>query len=418
MSTSRDGNGLTGVEAGEADALRTAMVARLRELGAIRDSAVAEAFATVPRHLFAPGADLAAAYAPENTVLVRRDASGSLVSTVSAPHIQAMMLEQAQVRPGMRVLEVGSGGYNAALLAELVGPAGEVTTVDIDPEVVDRARGCLAAAGYDRVHVVLADADSGVPQRAPFDVVLVTTGMFDIPPAWTAQIAPGGRLVVPLRLRGLTRSVVLEADGDRLVSRSYEVCSFVPVRGAGAHRDQVIPLDGDDAAIRLENAANIDPTLVRQAVSWPRVEVWSGVRVDEGGLFEGLLLWLATGLDPFGLLMARPAAVERGVVGHAWSLGIPTVVGKGSFAYLALSPKTPGQKSREFGVYAHGPDAEALAEQMVARIRGWDGASLTARIEAFPAGTPDDELPEGGIVLDRAHRRLVISWPAAANLPS
>ncbi|OHV63460.1 methyltransferase, FxLD system [Pseudofrankia sp. BMG5.36] len=399
-----------------AGVLRAAMVERLRELGAVRGEEVARAFATVPRHLFAPGASLEAAYAPENTVLVRRDAAGSLVSTVSAPHIQAMMLGQAQVRPGMRVLEVGSGGYDAALLAELVGPSGAVTTVDIDPEVVDRARACLAAAGYDRVSVVLADADAGVPERAPFDLVLVTTGMWDIPPAFTDQLAPRGRLVVPLRLRGLTRSVVFEADGGRLVSRGYELCSFVPVRGAGAHLDQVIRLDGDDAAIRFEDPPDADPALVRQAVSWPRVEVWSGTRIGEGGQFEGLLLWLATGLDNFGLLMARPAAVERGVVGHAWPLGVPTIVGKGSFAYLALSPKSPGQESREFGVYAHGPDADALAERMAARIRTWDGGSRTARIEAFPAGTPDFVLPAGAVVLDRRHRRLALSWPSATDL--
>jgi protein-L-isoaspartate(D-aspartate) O-methyltransferase len=393
------------------------MVERLRELGAVRGDDVARAFSTVPRHLFAPGASLEAAYAPENTVLVRRDDTGALVSTVSAPHIQAMMLEQAQVRPGMRVLEVGSGGYNAALLAELVGPSGTVTTVDIDPEVVDRARTCLAAARYNQVTVVLADADAGVPDRAPFDLVLVTTGMWDIPPAFTDQLAPGGRLVIPLRLRGLTRSVVFESAGGRMVSRGYELCSFVPVRGAGAHPDEVIRLD-DDAAIRFEDPPDADPVLVRQAVSWPRVEVWSGVSIGEGGSFEGLLLWLATGLDNFGLLMARPAAVERGVVGHAWSLGVPTIVGKGSFAYLALSPKTPGQTSREFGVYAHGPDAEALAERMAARIRTWDGGSLTARIEAFPADTPDLVLPAGAVVLDRRHRRLAVSWPTATDLPN
>ncbi|MGH4017794.1 MAG: hypothetical protein ACRDT0_00835 [Pseudonocardiaceae bacterium] len=64
---------------------------------------------------------------------------------MSAPYIQAMMVEQAGISPGMRILEIGSGGYNAALIAELVGEAGQVTTVDIDPEVVDRARSCLTA---------------------------------------------------------------------------------------------------------------------------------------------------------------------------------------------------------------------------------------------------------------------------------
>jgi len=126
-------------------------------------------------------------------------AHGVSISSVSAPWLQAMMLEQAQIRPGMRVLEVGSGGYNAALIAELVGACGEVTTVDIDSDVVDRARQCLAAAGYRQVNIVLADAEGGVPDHAPCDRVIVTAETWDIPPAWPGQLAEGGRLVVPLR---------------------------------------------------------------------------------------------------------------------------------------------------------------------------------------------------------------------------
>jgi protein-L-isoaspartate(D-aspartate) O-methyltransferase len=109
------------------------------------------------------------------------------------------MLEQADLHPGMRVLEIGSGGYNAALIAELVGTEGAVTTVDIDPDVVDRARRYLEAAGYSQVTVVLADTANGVPERAPFDRIIVTAGVWDLPSAWADQLAVGGRLVVPLR---------------------------------------------------------------------------------------------------------------------------------------------------------------------------------------------------------------------------
>jgi hypothetical protein len=104
----------------------------------IRSSPVDAAFRTVPRHLFAPEASL--------------------------EDIQAVMLEQALVQPGMRVLEIGSGGYNAALLT---GPQGRVTTVDLDPGVTDRASRFLSAAGYSRVSVVLADAVESLPSAAP-----------------------------------------------------------------------------------------------------------------------------------------------------------------------------------------------------------------------------------------------------------
>jgi protein-L-isoaspartate(D-aspartate) O-methyltransferase len=415
MSTDREERPELAERTPDPDALRAAMVDELRQLGAVRSPEVARAFRTVPRHLFAPGAELTAAYAATGTLVPLWNERGRLVSTVSAPHIQAMMLEQAQVMPGMRVLEIGSGGYNAALLAEMVGGSGEVTTVDIDPEVVSRTRRCLDAAGYDRVKAVLADGDGGVPERAPYDLVVVTAAAWTIPEAWTDQLAPGGRLVVPLRLRGLTRSVVFELDGDRLVSSDYQTCSFVPFRGVGAPPEQVILLGGEDAVIRLEEPPAGDVEEIRQAVTWPRVETWSGVRSGES--FDDLQLWLALGLDDFGLLMARQAAVDRGVVTHAWALGIPTALGKGSFAYLALSPKIPGQTSREFGVFAHGPEAEALAAEFVARIRSWRGAGHRARIEALPPGTPDAALPAGGVVLDRRLRRVVVSWPDDVELP-
>lgn len=83
-------------------------------------------------------------------MITKRDEHGIPISSVSASQIQAMMLEQARLRPGMRVLEMGSGGYNSALIAELVGDEGEVVTVDIDADVVGRARACRVAAGYQR----------------------------------------------------------------------------------------------------------------------------------------------------------------------------------------------------------------------------------------------------------------------------
>ena len=124
---------------------------------------MAAAFAAVPRHLFTPGESLKVAYAVDLAPIVKCGDNGLTISSVSAPHLQATMLEAADIKPGMRVCEVGSGGYNAALLAELVGDGGHVTTVDIDPEIVKRARTFLNEAGYDRVNVMLADAEEGVP---------------------------------------------------------------------------------------------------------------------------------------------------------------------------------------------------------------------------------------------------------------
>lgn len=407
MTTARQTNDH---EVPQPEELRAAMVKRLREMGAVRSNRVAEAIGTVPRHLFAPGESLADAYTATSTLLTKRDEHGVAVSTVSAAYIQAMMLEQAQVEPGMRVLEIGSGGYNAALIAELVGPSGEVTTVDIDPDVVDRARDCLRTAGYGRVNAVLADAEGGVPEHAPYDRVIVTVGAWDIPPAWWDQLTGDGLIVVPLRMRGLTRSIVFAREGDRLVSRGYELCAFVAMRGDGAPDERLIQLDGDDITLRLDSNHPVDAEKLRAALALPRVEAWSGVTAAGDGRFDGLNLWWALHLPEFCVIHAQKTAVERGVVAHAWPLGVPAVVGADSIAYLGLRGVTPDRSTCEFGVYGHGPNADALIDRAIQLIRSWDGTSLDAQFTTYPAGTPDDQLP-AGLVLDKRHTRVVLSWP-------
>ncbi|GGJ90308.1 hypothetical protein GCM10010123_20140 [Pilimelia anulata] len=171
------------------DELHAALVDELRRIGAVRSEPVAAAFVAVPRHLFVPDTTPARAYA-DDVVRTKTDSDGRTVSSVSQPSIVAMMLEQADLQPGMRVLEIGSGGYNAALIAELVGEDGEVTSVDIDPEVTERARACLAAAGYSRVNVQCVDGAHGAAAFAPFDRIIVTVEAADIPPAWIDTSSP------------------------------------------------------------------------------------------------------------------------------------------------------------------------------------------------------------------------------------
>ncbi len=197
--------------------------------------AVVAALRVVPRHLFTRGTPLTRAY-EDTSIVTKASESGVSLSSVSMPSIVACMLAQLDVRPGQSVLEIGSGGYQAALLRELVGPHGSVTTLDIDPEVIARARACLDRAGYGDVRTVCADGDYGAPGHDPFDRIIVAVQAWDIPPAWTAQLAPGGRLVVPLLTRGVSRSWALDRAGGHLVSRSNGPAGFVPMQGAGRYR--------------------------------------------------------------------------------------------------------------------------------------------------------------------------------------
>lgn len=402
-------------ETARANALREAMVGELRRERDICSARVAEALRTVPRHLFSPEHPLETVYDANRSLVTKRDEHGLAISSVSAPWLQAMMLEQAQLGVGMRVLEVGSGGYNAALISELVGSEGSVTTVDIDPDVVDRAQRCLAAAGYDQVNVVLSDATGGVVEHAPYDRVIITAGAWDIPPAWQEQLVQGGRLVVPLRMRGLTRSIVFERQHGNLISRTYELCGFVPMQGAGEHRERLVALDGEAVSLRIDDRRQVDADILREALFQPRVQEWSTVTIGSGERFDGLHLWLAATLPVFGLLAAQQDAVDRGIVAHAWPLGMPTVFDGESFAYLSLRPVTPERRRFEFGVYGHGPRAKELANLMTRHIQSWDGSSLSARIEVYPAGTPDDQLPEGACVIDKKYTRVLISWPGESD---
>src|SRR5216117_2192202 len=215
---------------GAAD-VRQALVDKLVADEMITSSVVERAFRAVPRHLFVPDdTSLEVAYNDADSVAIKRDVDGAVISSTSAPFIQARMIEQAGLGPGMSVLEIGSGGYNAALLAEVVGADGRVVSVDIDPEVVDRARAALDATGYgSRVTVLQADANQRLGAlEDPVDAILVTAGAWDLSPAWLEQLSHDGTIVVPLRMNGVTRSIAFRREGDHLVSTSAEVCGFVP----------------------------------------------------------------------------------------------------------------------------------------------------------------------------------------------
>ncbi|KLL10680.1 protein-L-isoaspartate O-methyltransferase [Protofrankia coriariae] len=386
------------------------VITSLAELDMPVSAEVRAALRVVPRHLFLPGVPLERAYTLDAIVL-KRDETGVSISSVSAPTVIAAMLDQLQVKPGHRILEIGSGGYNASLLQELVGDTGQVVSVDIDPDVVARARQSLTAAGYPDVTVRCADGEFGVTDLAPFDRIIVTVGAWDLPPAWSEQLAEGGRLVVPLRMRGLTRSIVFERENGHLADRGYELCGFVPMQGIGERRERLVSLHGEDIRLRLDDDQQADADGLRAALTTPRAEAWSGTTVGKNTRFDGLHLWLSMALPDFGLLAATKEARKRGLVAHSWGLGIPTALDGASFAYLTFRATSTARERFEFGAYGHGPDAERIAQRMVSHVRSWDGTSLNARITAYPAGTPDEQLPAGALVLNKRRARITISWP-------
>lgn len=393
--------------------LRDAMVQSLIALGAARDPRVLAAFRTVPRHLATPEVCMTAAYGAEVAPVTKTDASGVDISSVSAPRVQAMQIEQAEIEPGMSVLEIGSGGPNAAYLAEMV-QGGQVVTMDIDPDVTDRTAAFLKTVGYRNVTVLTGDAEDGAPGHGPFDRIVVTVQAADIPPAWIHQLKEGGRLVVPLRMRGMTRTVAFVRHGDHLVSDGFELCGFVPMQGAGENRVRLAVLhdvEGEEIALRLDGHPEPDTRALAAALAMSPVVQWSKVTLGGSESNEHLDLWLTTALDNLPLMAAKPGARKRGLVVSASPLGIPTLVGADSFAYRTVRA-TRVKDRYELGAIGHGPHARALAGRLVAEIQTWhrEHRADRARIEVHPAGTPEEQLPAGRRI-DRRHTRITITWP-------
>ncbi len=188
----------------------------------ILDSATLAAMAAVPRHEFVPPDVRRFAY--ENTPLpIGRG------QTISQPYVVAAMTQLIRPRPGMRVLEVGTGsGYQAAVLAE----AGcRVWTIEIFGELAAAAAARLRRLGYTRIAVRHGDGYAGWPEEAPFDAVVVTAGADSIPPPLLEQLAPGGRLVMPVGdPRVYQRLVLAEKDSaGRIAMRELEPVRFVPL---------------------------------------------------------------------------------------------------------------------------------------------------------------------------------------------
>jgi protein-L-isoaspartate(D-aspartate) O-methyltransferase len=415
----------------QADELRAAMVDRIaalhERLGLVLEADIREAFRTVPRHLFAEDdADPATAYQDQNAIVTKRNDRGIALSSLSAPWLQALMIRQAAVQPGMRVLEIGSGGYNAALLREVVGDNGHVVTVDIDPEVTDRATRTLTAAGYDDIEVITADAEHPLTPPKTFDAIIVTVGAWDIPPAWSSQLAPGGRLVVPLRTHGMTRSWALEHRDGALASVDQLMCGFVPMQGAGAFRRGYVPLLPDEmAGLWQDEDDGTDLTELTGILSEPRVETWTGVTIGPMTPFADLDLWLATTMPGSCLITARQQAIDDGTVSLSWQHGTPALADGPNLAYRGKPRPVEGtEQLHEFGVVAHGPAARAVAQTMAEHIAAWNEAGRPSpHLTVLPAATPDAALPAGH-VLNKRHTRLVISWqtgeikPFLSNGPS
>ncbi|GAA0969206.1 hypothetical protein GCM10009550_75670 [Actinocorallia libanotica] len=398
------------------------MVERLRKSMLFSDR-VATAMLKVPRHAYVPEAEPTTAYNPFEAVVTKRSAEGAALSSASAPWVVARMLHQALPAPGARVLEVGAGtGYNAALLAELVGPSGAVTTVDHAPETADRARRVLADRG--NITVVHGDGAYGYAPHAPYDVITVTAGAYDVHRAWAEQLVPGGRIVVPLQCLPWHMTVAFER-GDDSVLRSVDASTagFIPLSGIGAPTGDSVCVGIEEPLLRLHDE-KADGTLLKDALERPPVQRWTGAVVEDEPGWNHLYLWLMAEIGDQGLCKFNltPRGQEEKAVRVPMGWGGLAVHRGGSFAYLTnrnAAPDTTTGSPFELAFIAHGPESEELADRLAALIRRWNDGPRShprPRIEAHPADTPYEQLA-GHVVLDRPDHRITIVTTNPAESP-
>ncbi|HEY3173499.1 MAG TPA: protein-L-isoaspartate(D-aspartate) O-methyltransferase [Thermoanaerobaculia bacterium] len=188
----------------------------------VRDPRVLAAMRKVPRHLFVDPSQRAQAYEDHPLPIPGNQ-------TISQPYIVALMTELLELKPGARVLEIGTGsGYQSSVLAEL---AGEVYTIEIVPELARSAAARLKELHYDNVTVREGDGYRGWPEHAPFDAIIVTAAPERIPQPLVDQLAPGGVMVIPVGGFFQELKVFHKSADGRVTEKDILPVRFVPMTG-------------------------------------------------------------------------------------------------------------------------------------------------------------------------------------------
>lgn len=409
--------------------LNHALIEQLKTNGSLTSGAVEAAFRAVPRHLFLPEVPLDRAYS--DRPIPTKFENGQAISSSSQPAIMAIMLEQLDIQPGHHVLEIGAGtGFNAALMAHLVGETGSVTAVDLDEDIAAGAQLNLAAAGITRVNVVHQDGVFGYAANAPYDRIILTVGGWDISPHWLEQLKVDGRILLPLSIKGPQLSVAFDRQNNHLASTSVRPCGFMRMRGASAEPQSELQL-GPVPGLTLESyklLVTFEPDVIYEWLTGSCQDQSTHIEITPRQIFRSLLLWLSLNEPQMCSLVARDAAVENGLVpllfgnfsDHKWQAAVAVLTEDGLGVLMRppgapLPPPEPGEPPPPFTLFVRsfGPKDDA-ARRLVEQVQAWDKANRPSikglRIRAFPA---DDALTPvtGEYVVRKRWQQFVLDYP-------
>ena len=409
--------------------LNQALVDELKSMGCIQTPRVEAAFQAVLRHQFIPDTPLEEVYS-NRVILTKQDQNGQWISSSSQPAIMAIMLEQLDLEPGQKVLEIGAGtGYNAALMAHIVGETGQVVTVDIDDDLVEAAQAHLLVAGFDQVQVVCADGGYGYKDVAPFDRIILTVGASEIAPAWWEQLKPKGRIVLPLMLTGAMKSVAFVKVSDHFSSISVKHCGFMPLRGDfAAMRPNEIQI-GPDANLYIEsedelliNRDTVYDLLVGESKDWAvDIEV-TGWHVLDGGLWN----WLTFREPQARKLVAKGDMVEQNIVppligidGKERSASTVVLLDKAGLVALMRPPDQPlplftpdklAASDLPFALFIRQFGAnDSITQRLITEIQAWNAAGRPAlgKIRAYPRNS--QYMPsKNEVMIERQWTKLIL----------
>jgi protein-L-isoaspartate(D-aspartate) O-methyltransferase len=209
---------------------REAMVERHLKRRGITEPAILEAFLEVPREAFIAGNNVHLAYGDHPLPI-------EAGQTISQPYIVALMIQAAGIKPGDRVLEIGAGsGYAAAVIGRI---AGKVIAIERQHELVEIARERLRRLGYDNVAIVEGDGTKGWRDAAPYDAILAAASGSHVPRPLVEQLAPGGRIVMPVGDPGWVQQLVkvTKNDDGTLIQQDLGGVRFVPLIGEEGWKD-------------------------------------------------------------------------------------------------------------------------------------------------------------------------------------